>query len=395
MQGFVLWYPVEKLFMAEIGFDAASVGVMAAAYAVVVPLFEVPSGVLADRWSRRGVLVVASVALAVCSLIGGLSTNVPTYIAGVLALGLYFAMYSGSVDAIVYDTVLAETGDFEQRLGRVRFVESVALVGSSLAGGVLAGLLDARVTYFMTIPFSLASIACYLRFREPTLHRAETRPPLRAHLATTFRAAHHGLVPVIALAVLTAVLTQVVFEFGPLWLVALGVPAVLYGPYWAGLMSTLGIGGLLVGRLARRNRLLGTAAVLVAAVVVLCVSHDFAVVTAAQVVAALLLVALGIHASRLLHDAIPSTVRAGVTSGVSSLSWLVFLPLSLLFGLVSEARGVHRAAWLLVAVALAVGLLLVTLRRVPAAAQGGRDDERDADGEGDREHGREPARVDQ
>src|SRR4051794_29041896 len=103
LQGFVLWYPVEKLFMTEIGFDAASVGVMAAAYAAVVPLFEVPSGVLADRWSRRGVLIVASVALAVCSLVGGLSTNVPTYIAGVLALGLYFAMYSGTVDAMVYD----------------------------------------------------------------------------------------------------------------------------------------------------------------------------------------------------------------------------------------------------------------------------------------------------
>jgi MFS family permease len=367
---------------------------MAAAYAAVVPLFEVPSGVLADRWSRRGVLVVASVALAVCSLVSGLSTNVPTYIAGVLALGLYFAMYSGSLDAIVYDTVLEETGDFEQRLGRVRFVESVALVGSSLAGGVLAGLLDARATYFLTIPFSLASIACYLRFREPTLHRAEVRTPLRTHLATTFRAAHRGLVPVIALAVLTAVLTQVVFEFGPLWLVALGVPAVLYGPYWAGLMSTLGIGGLLVGQLARRTRLLGTAVVLVAAVVVLAVSHDFVVVTAAQVVAALLLVALGIHASRLLNDAIPSTVRAGVTSGVSSLSWLVFLPVSLLFGLVSEANGVHRAAWLLVAVAVAVGLLLVALRRVPAAAEGGGDDERDADSEGDREHRREPARVD-
>jgi MFS family permease len=398
LQGFVLWYPVEKLFMSEIGFDAASVGVMAAAYAAVVPLFEVPSGVLADRWSRRGVLAVASVALAVCSLIGGLSTNVPTYIAGVLALGLYFAMYSGTLDAIVYDTVLEETGgsgDFEQRLGRVRFVESVALVGSSLAGGLLAGLLDARATYFLTIPFALASIACYLRFREPTLHRAEVRTPLRAHLATTFRAAHRGLVPVIALAVLAAVLTQVVFEFGPLWLVALGVPAVLYGPYWAGLMSTLGIGGLLVGQLARPSRLLGTGVVLVGAVVVLAFSHDFVVVTIAQVVAALLLVAVGIHASRLVNDAIPSTVRAGVTSGVSSLSWLVFLPFSLLFGWISDASGVHRAAWLLVAVAAAVALLLVALRRVPPAAEGGGDDERDADGEGDREHGREPAGVDQ
>jgi MFS family permease len=279
LQSFVLWYPVEKLFMSEIGFDAASVGAMAAAYAVVVPLFEVPSGVLADRWSRRGVLVVASVALAVCSLVGGLSTTVPAYIAGVLALGLYFAMYTGTLDAIVYDTVLEETegsSDFERRLGRVRFVESVALVGSSLAGGVLAGLLDTRATYFLTIPFALASIACYLRFREPTLHRAEVRTPLRAHLTTTFRAAHRRLVPVIALAVLAAVLTQVVFEFGPLWLVALGVPAVLYGPYWAGLMATLGIGGLLVGQLTRPSRLAGTGVVLTGAVVVLSVSHDFA-----------------------------------------------------------------------------------------------------------------------
>jgi hypothetical protein len=31
LQGLILWVPIEKLFMTEIGFDAASVGVMAAA----------------------------------------------------------------------------------------------------------------------------------------------------------------------------------------------------------------------------------------------------------------------------------------------------------------------------------------------------------------------------
>jgi MFS family permease len=371
MQGFVLWFPVEKLFMSEIGFDAADVGVMAAAYAAVVPLFEVPSGVLADRWSRRGVLIIASLALAACSLVSGLSNDVPTYIAGVLALGLYFAMYSGTLDAMVYDTILEETGhagNFERRIGRVRFIESVALVGSSLAGGALAGLLDARATYFLTIPFALGSILLYLRFREPTLHRAETHTPLRAHLTTTFRAAHRQLLPVIALAVLTAVLTQAIFEFGPLWLVALGIPAVLYGPYWAGLMSTLGIGGLLVSHLARPVRLVICAGLIAAAMVVLTVSRDFLVVTAAQIVAALLLVAIGIHASKLLHDAIPSTVRAGVASGVSSLSWLVFLPFSLVFGLVSNVHGVFRAAALLVALAVLVGVLLLAAHRRPVSA---------------------------
>jgi predicted MFS family arabinose efflux permease len=67
LQGVMLWVPVEKLLMSGIGFTAASIGVMAAAYAAVVPLFEVPSGILADRWSRNWLMVLSSAALAVLS----------------------------------------------------------------------------------------------------------------------------------------------------------------------------------------------------------------------------------------------------------------------------------------------------------------------------------------
>jgi predicted MFS family arabinose efflux permease len=87
LQGMVLWVPIEKLFMTQIGFTARSIGVMAAAYAAVVPLFEVPSGILADRWSRNMILVCASAALLTSSLVGGLSTSVPIYIASAMILG--------------------------------------------------------------------------------------------------------------------------------------------------------------------------------------------------------------------------------------------------------------------------------------------------------------------
>jgi MFS family permease len=253
LQGFMLWVPIEKLFMNEIGFDPAAVGAMAAAYAAVVPLVEIPSGILADRWSRRGVLAVASAALTLTALVGGISHDVPSYIASALLLGVYFAMYSGTLDAIVYDTVLEETGGgdgFEKRIGRVRAIESAALVASALAGGWLAGLTTTRTTYFLTIPFAALSIIALLRFREPELHKTEHRVQLRRHLALTFRTLtqQRRLLPVIALAVLTALLVQTIFEFGPLWLVALAVPAVLYGPYWAALMTTLGFAGVLAGR---------------------------------------------------------------------------------------------------------------------------------------------------
>src|SRR5918999_4283690 len=77
--GLALWVPIEKLFMTEIGFTSATVGVMAAVYAVVVPILELPSGVLADRWSRRGVLMLACLAAIASVVIGGLSQSVPVY----------------------------------------------------------------------------------------------------------------------------------------------------------------------------------------------------------------------------------------------------------------------------------------------------------------------------
>jgi len=121
----------------------------------------------------------------------------------------------------------------------------------SLLGGWIASLTSTRLSYFLTVPFAVLSALAYLRFREPQLHKTGDRSSLRRHLAVTFRTlTQRGqLLPIITLAVLTSVILQLILEFGPLWLLALAAPAILYGPYWAGLMSTFGLGGLLAGRL--------------------------------------------------------------------------------------------------------------------------------------------------
>jgi MFS family permease len=380
LQGFMLWVPIEKLYMSEIGFDPADVGVMAAAYSAFVPIVEIPSGLLADRWSRRGVLVVASIALALTALIGGLSTNVPSYIASALVLGVYFAMYSGTMDAIVYDTVLEELGDsesFERRIGRVRLAESVTLVASSLLGGWIANVTTPRLTYFLTVPFAALSIVAFLRFREPQLHKTEDAVSVRRQLAMTYQALtqSRGLLPTVTLIVLTSLILQSVFEFGPLWLVALAVPAAAFGPYWAGLISAFGLGGLVAGKLSfdRRGVTVLAAGLMMLAAVALAVSSHAAVIVLAQIVLATLTVIASIHVTRRLHDAVPSTVRSGVASGVGALSWIVFLPFALGTGVVTKSYGVQTAGWLITAATVVTGLLwaALTLRRSsePAPAE--------------------------
>jgi MFS family permease len=366
LQGLILWVPIEKLFMTEIGFDAASVGAMAAAYAAVVPLLEVPSGILADRWSRRWVMILGCVALMISSLVGGLSQNVIAYVIAAMILGVYFAFSSGTVDSIVYDTVVEQTGSnelYETWIGRTRAVESAAFVLSALAGGVLAQYTSTRFTYYATIPLVGLAIIGFLRFDEPRLHQAAERVSLRSHIALTFRTmiTSRVVLCVLLLAAAGGLLSQAIFEFGPLWLVALAAPAVLYGPYWATLVSTLGVGGLLAGKLHLERRLMLALLIILslAAALMLTWTRSLPLLMTAQVVLALVLAIIGIHASRLLHDAVPSSIRAGVSSGAGTLTWVLFLPFSLVFGWGAAENGVYWSGFMLAAAVVVLGTLLV------------------------------------
>jgi hypothetical protein len=171
--------------------------------------------------------------------------------------------------------------------------------------------------------------------------------------------------PIVALLVLTALLLQALLEFGPLWMVAFAAPAGLYGPHWAGLMAALGLGGLLGARLTltRRTTTAAIGATIVACAVVLTTSQIIGIVVTAQIVLVLLVVAVSIPITGRLHDAVPSMIRAGVASGVGTLTWLTFLPFAFVFGAVSDRSGVRTAGWTLGAVAaLTVVLLAWTVR---------------------------------
>jgi hypothetical protein len=163
---------------------------------------------------------------------------------------------------------------------------------------------------------------------------------------------------------MTGVLLQMLVEFGPLWMVAVGAPAILFGPQWASLMSAQGLGGLLAGRMPLCQRTVTAAVVaMVAGGIALVVSTNPIVIIVAQVILAVLLIAFSTVVMRMLHDQIPSVHRASVSSGVGTMSWIVFLPCSLAFGLVTQTTSIHVAACMVVAMVVLLGAALVRLAR--------------------------------
>lgn len=373
LQGLLLWLSIEKLFLTEIGFTAVSIGVMAAAYSAVVPLLEVPSGVVADRWSRRGLLMAAVVALFAGTAICGLSRGVGQYIGGATLLGVYFALGSGTVESIVYDTVIEETGRselFEKWLGKVRGVESIALVISALAGGALAAHTSPRFTYVATLPLVAAAVVALAFFREPRLHKDIEPIALRAHLALALATIIRN--PVVAqvavISALVTILASAIYEFGPLWLVSLHAPMSWYGPYSAAVFGMVAVGGFASGRIPLRKpaTLAGIAVVMLVSALALALTNDLAIIVASQVCLAMALVLAEVRVGQVLHDAVASHIRTGVASGVSTMSWLLFVPLAIGFGWLARHHGIHAGGWVLTAIALILATLLVLLALRPA-----------------------------
>ena len=77
------------------------------------------------------------------------------------------------------------------------------------------------------------------------------------------------------------------------------------------------MGGLLVGKASLERRLILAVLIILSlgTALLLTWTRSLAIIVTAQVVLALVLAIIGIHASKLLHDAVPSSIRAGVSSG--------------------------------------------------------------------------------
>lgn len=370
LQSFVFWYTIEKLFMRGIGFDDAGVGLMIAMYSAVILLVETPSGILADRWSRKGVLAIGSGLLLISTFINGISHHPSTYLVGSICWGAFFAMYSGTYESIVYDTVYEEASSsrsFEKFFGRVRLSESLALVISSLLGGLLASQFGLRFNYYATLPFVGLSLVAIAFFREPQLHKKAVLDPIIKHTATTLRAVtrQRTLLPILAVLILTSVIMYLTFEFNQVWVIALAAPLYAFGPANALMLSSLGIGGFLVNviRLHRFIVTLGCTLLMVSMSLLLVFSRLLILTVLAQTILVILVVAFSVIFNRLLHDTLSPHVRAGAASAVSTFGRLIIIPLALLFGYISRQDSIFQASWVLVGITVLSCLIILNVAR--------------------------------
>ena len=370
LQGFVTWYAIEKLFFrADVGLSYQQIGYVGVAATASILLFEFPSGILADRWSRKGTLILGSIFLSISAVLFALGDSFFVMLLGTIFWGFYFASQSGTGEALLYDTLKqsGEESKFEHYLAPVLRTQGVAIAISSIVGGIIASKYGFRLNYWMTIIPMLLSILFYLKVKEPEQHFLESNPLQHAKQALKNSFSSRTLIYLSLSMVVFAIMFHLIYEFSQLYFIAVNLPTELFGIANALLTISFTIGafGAVAIRKINKSSVYISAALLfvVSQLAMYFVRNNWAI--AVMFIGAVLIQTLDTFAQREIQDRIPSSERAATTSLLGSIGRAAAIPLSVLVGYLTDKYDFFATVpiYVFFAMLLAAILVVVTFRR--------------------------------
>jgi MFS family permease len=331
----VPYYPLYALLFLDTGLSNAQISALFAIWSVTSFVTEVPAGALADRWSRRGVVVLAGVLQAVAFVIWTAAPQVWAFALGFVVWGVSGALVSGASEALVYDG-LAAVGAAEHYVrvnGRMTAAELLVQLPTAFVAAGLYAVGGYALVGWVSVATCLAAAALALRF--PEAPRAAAEESLAGTLRAGVREALHS--PPLRILVLAVALIgglDAIEEYFPVLAGDWGV-ATTAVPLAVLVIALAGAMGAALGERADRLRGGALLALLVVAAGCLAAAAVWARPAALVVVAvfyALYLAVLVVAEAR-LQERIASAHRATITSvaglGIELASLLVFAAWSL------------------------------------------------------------------
>ena len=159
---------INTLFLLDAGLSNTEAFAANAFFTAGMVIFEVPTGVLADTRGRRTSYLLGTITLAFATLLYLLLWRVKApLVAWAVAsalLGLGFTFFSGAVeawlvDALTFSGFTKQGGRLEDVFARGEIVEGIAMLGGSIAGGVVAQATDLGMPYLLRVGVLVLSFA--------------------------------------------------------------------------------------------------------------------------------------------------------------------------------------------------------------------------------------------
>jgi MFS family permease len=374
---------INTIFLLDAGLNNAEAFAANAFFTLGMVIFEIPTGVFADTRGRRFsyVLGAGTLLFSILLYLVMWQVHAPLWgwaIASIL-LGLGFTFFSGATEAWLVDALAATgfEGHLEHVFGRAQTVTGAAMLGGTVAGGLIAQVTNLGVPYIIRAAMFGVTLLVAWRF----MRDIGFSPDREASAVTAVRNVLKGSIdgglrnPPVRWLMLAVPFTAgtgiyIFYAAQPYLLELYGDPtAYSIAGLAAAIFAGVQIGGGLlvpyVGRLFRRrtDALLIGGVLGVAFLAVLGLKPGFVVALALLAAWSLIGAVTRPMRSAFLNDVIPSEQRATVLSFDSLMGSAGGVVAQPVLGRVADASG-YAASYLITAGVQLVALPLVFLARL-------------------------------
>ena len=353
LNGLVFWYGIEKLFMRSIGISTFGISIIATELLIITLLIDIPSGIMADSWSRKYTLVLGLLSLAIATVIYGTSSSLFTYIVGTVPYGLFLTFLSGAFAALTYDALLEQKreAEYAKVQGFSYGLFCVGMFVASVFSGVLATHFSLRQPYFISIvPISIA-IGLLFSIKEPPLHKSTSKISVLSHFSESVSIIRlqPALLYIVMIGICISAINNLQTEYGSLYYIGLGLNATLIGIAY-GLQSLARAGGQMLGHK------IGRAAFRYLPLLALGLGFSSLLPSKFTSLVFFLTVflvgAIQNQTDVAVQNATPSHARATVGSVVNFLANIVLIPIGLIFGWIARIGSIFHSFQLVFAISL-------------------------------------------
>jgi MFS family permease len=191
---------INTLFLLDAGMSNAQAFAANAFFTLGMVLFEVPTGVVADTRGRRTSYLLGTLTLTISTLLylwmWRISAPFWAWAVTSAFLGLGFTFFSGAFQAWLVDALkfTGFDGPMEPVFAKGEIVEGVAMLGGSLAGGVLAQTFNLGVPYIArAVILAVTFVLAFLLMRDVGFTPSRGKHPIQEVKNVLRGALEHGL----------------------------------------------------------------------------------------------------------------------------------------------------------------------------------------------------------
>ncbi|HEU4881124.1 MAG TPA: MFS transporter [Longimicrobium sp.] len=198
-----LIWGINTLFLLDAGLSNTAAFAANACFTAGMVLFEVPTGVVADTRGRRTSYLLGTLTLAISTVLyfamWRLSAPFWAWALTSALLGLGFTFFSGAVEAWLVDALtstgyLREGGRLEAVLARGEIAEGIAMLGGSVAGGLIAQATNLGVPYLVrAVVLALSFGLAFALMRDEGFTPSPGKDPVSEIKAVLRSSIEHGL----------------------------------------------------------------------------------------------------------------------------------------------------------------------------------------------------------